>query len=222
MPACATRYAGSPAISAPRKRTDPALGRSAPAMRLKRVLLPEPFGPMRPRNSPSATSKETPFTAVNPPKVLVSLETSKNTSGRERVALRKRQQRVGGLDLARPGDARAAVDVLHHHREGALVLAGELVSRRIELDAVALQRAADRDVGLERALAQRLGVEAAVFPDGARQDVGEEDPGVVEAHRDVRRQLAGAFDQLIAPHHFLGQFRYSRFQRLRVQQLRRR
>src|SRR5712692_9570150 len=203
MPACATRYAGSPAISAPRKRTDPALGRSAPATRLKRVLLPEPFGPMRPRNSPSATSKETPFTAVNPPKVLVSFETSKNTSGRERVALRERQHRVGGLDLARPGDARAAVDVLHHHREGTLVLAGEPVSRRIELDAIALQRAADRDVGLERSEERRVGVEAAVFPDGARQHVGEEDPGVVEAHRDVRRQLARPLHRLVAAHHLL-------------------
>jgi hypothetical protein len=41
--------------------------------------LPEPFGPMRPRISPSATPKETPLTAVKPPKRLVSLETSSNT-----------------------------------------------------------------------------------------------------------------------------------------------
>ena len=43
------------------------------------MLLPEPFGPMRPRISPSATSKETPLTAVKPPKRFVSLETSSNT-----------------------------------------------------------------------------------------------------------------------------------------------
>ena len=76
MPACATRYAGSPPISRPRKRTEPALGRSAPAIRLKVVLFPEPFGPMRPRISPSATSKETFLTARKPSKLLVSPLTS--------------------------------------------------------------------------------------------------------------------------------------------------
>src|SRR5437763_9340989 len=72
MPACATRYAGSPPISCPWKRTEPALGGSAPAIRLKVVLLPEPFGPMRPRISPSATSKETFLTARKPSKSFVS------------------------------------------------------------------------------------------------------------------------------------------------------
>src|SRR5437764_15383334 len=75
MPACATRYAGSPPISAPRKRTEPTVGFSAPAIRLKVVLLPEPFGPIRPRISPSATSKETFLTARKPSKLLVSPST---------------------------------------------------------------------------------------------------------------------------------------------------
>src|SRR5690348_5306186 len=75
MPACATRYAGRPPISSPRKRTEPALGLSAPAIRLKVVLLPEPFGPIRPRISPSATSKETFLTARKPSKSFVSPST---------------------------------------------------------------------------------------------------------------------------------------------------
>src|SRR2546427_1080338 len=86
MPACATRYAGRPPISAPRKRTEPALGLSAPAMRLNTVLLPEPLGPIRPRISPSATSNETLLTAVKPPKLFVSCSTFSN-SRREGVAL---------------------------------------------------------------------------------------------------------------------------------------
>jgi len=57
---------------------------------------------------------------------------------------------------ARPRDIGAAGDVLRHHRERALVLAGELRPGRIELHAVALQRAARRNVGVERGLAQRL------------------------------------------------------------------
>src|SRR5207244_2379144 len=219
MPACATRYAGRPPISAPRKRTEPALGLSAPAMRLNTVLLPEPLGPIRPRISPSATSNETLLTAVKPPNLFVSCSTF-SKSRREGVALGERQNGVGRLDGAWPRDTGAAADVLHHHRERALVLAGELRARRIELHAVALQRAARRDVGVERRLAQRLGVEAAVFPDRARQHVGEEDPGVVEPHGDVRRHFARALHRLVALHHLARQLADARLERLRVEQLR--
>ncbi len=41
-------------------------------MRLNVVLLPEPFGPINPRISPSFTSKETLLTAVKPPKTLAN------------------------------------------------------------------------------------------------------------------------------------------------------
>ena len=61
-----------PAISRPSRRIEPPEGASAPAIRLKVVLLPEPFGPIRPRISPCASSNETSLTAVNPPKRLVS------------------------------------------------------------------------------------------------------------------------------------------------------
>src|SRR5216684_1929516 len=60
--------AGCPAISAPPKTIEPLLGRSAPAIRLKIVLLPEPLGPMRPRISPCRTSNDTWLTARKPPK----------------------------------------------------------------------------------------------------------------------------------------------------------
>ena len=63
-------------MSFPKNRTDPALGRSAPAIRLNVVLLPEPFGPIRPRISPSATSKDTFLTARKPSNDLVSPLTS--------------------------------------------------------------------------------------------------------------------------------------------------
>jgi len=49
------------------KRMVPEVGRSAPEMQLKQVVLPEPLGPMRPRISPGLTSKETAFSAVKPP-----------------------------------------------------------------------------------------------------------------------------------------------------------
>src|SRR5581483_7739656 len=174
MPACATRYAGSPPISALRKRTEPALGLSAPAIRLKVVLLPEPFGPIRPRISPSATSKETFLTARKPSKLLVSPSTSSTYLRGKSVPFRERQHRVGGLHGLRPGDACPPVDVLHDDDERALVLAGHRITRRQELDAVALHRPADRDIDLERRLAQRLRVDATVFLDRHRQHLVEQ------------------------------------------------
>src|SRR5712692_8739360 len=56
----------------PRKRTEPEEAVRVPDTQLKQVVLPEPFGPMRPRISPSCTSKETALSAVKPPKRLVS------------------------------------------------------------------------------------------------------------------------------------------------------
>src|SRR5256885_16424618 len=44
-------------------------------MQLKVVLLPDPFGPIRPRISPSFTSKETSFTARRAPNLLVRPDT---------------------------------------------------------------------------------------------------------------------------------------------------
>ncbi len=46
-------------------------------MQLKIVLLPDPFGPISPRISPSLTSNETSLTARRAPNLLVSPETLK-------------------------------------------------------------------------------------------------------------------------------------------------
>src|SRR5262249_23261984 len=59
-------------MSAPLKMTLPAVGGSKPQMRLTIVLLPEPFGPMRPTISPRGTARSIPSTARTPPKCLVS------------------------------------------------------------------------------------------------------------------------------------------------------
>ena len=64
-----------PPISSPLNRTEPPEGASAPEMQLKAVVLPEPFGPMSPRISPSRTSNDTRLSAVKSPKRLVSCVT---------------------------------------------------------------------------------------------------------------------------------------------------
>ena len=57
-----------PAISDPANSIEPAVGTSVPDSMLKIVLLPEPFGPIRPRISPCSTLNDTLLTAVKPPK----------------------------------------------------------------------------------------------------------------------------------------------------------
>src|SRR5271170_7709119 len=57
-------------------RMVPASGRIVPAMRLSNVVLPEPFGPIRPSTSPGETTNDRPLTAIRPPKALVKFSTS--------------------------------------------------------------------------------------------------------------------------------------------------
>ena len=60
------------AIGSPRKRIAPRVGRMRPEIRLIVVVLPEPFGPMRPTSSPGCTANESSATALTPPNVLLS------------------------------------------------------------------------------------------------------------------------------------------------------
>jgi hypothetical protein len=61
------RCGANPAISTPSNVIDPAEGTSVPESMLKIVLLPEPFGPIKPRISPCSTRNDTLLTAVKPP-----------------------------------------------------------------------------------------------------------------------------------------------------------
>src|SRR3954464_10942295 len=67
-----------PAISRPKKRTAPAVGRSRPVTTLTSVVLPAPFGPTIETNSPSLTWKETSLSALNAPKAFETLMVSNN------------------------------------------------------------------------------------------------------------------------------------------------
>ena len=59
--------AGSRSIAAPSSRIVPPVGRTVPAMQLKSVVLPAPFGPISPTISPRRTAIETESTAATPP-----------------------------------------------------------------------------------------------------------------------------------------------------------
>src|SRR5579864_8303532 len=57
----------------PNSRTAPRLGRSRPSSNRMRVVLPAPFAPSRPTTSPCPTARSTADTAVNAPKLLVTM-----------------------------------------------------------------------------------------------------------------------------------------------------
>src|SRR5215510_7451720 len=84
MPRWQIRSGVRPPISSPRNLIEPDVGGRAPETQLNSVVLPEPFGPISPTISPGSTSKETPLSAVKPPKRLVTPETV-SISTRERI-----------------------------------------------------------------------------------------------------------------------------------------
>ena len=77
MPRRKTVGGAAPVTSRPAKTMRPEVGGSAPVMRLKRVVLPAPFGPMIERTSPRETERLTRFTAARPPKRRVSSRVSR-------------------------------------------------------------------------------------------------------------------------------------------------
>src|SRR4029078_1257642 len=70
-PFLATRLAPIPVMVSPYNLISPEFGRSAPEIRFIIVVLPEPFGPMRPKTSFSPSSKVMSSTAMRPRKCLV-------------------------------------------------------------------------------------------------------------------------------------------------------
>ena len=68
MPRLAICAGASPTMSSPDKVTRPLSGRIAPEIRLKKVVLPAPLGPMIAVSEPGANSSETSWIAATPPK----------------------------------------------------------------------------------------------------------------------------------------------------------
>src|SRR5688572_24881954 len=68
MPRAAIRCEGTPSIGVPSNDQSPASGLSKPVMRLKKVVLPAPLGPINAVIEPRWTSPRSTSTAVMPPK----------------------------------------------------------------------------------------------------------------------------------------------------------
>src|SRR5574337_1113431 len=78
-PSLAMRSAGTPVTLLPSSSSAPELGPSTPLIRLNAVVLPAPFGPIRPTISPLCTSSDSSFTATSPPKRRVTCWTCRRT-----------------------------------------------------------------------------------------------------------------------------------------------
>src|SRR5579864_9441198 len=76
MPARACASGEARVMSSPPNRMRPVVGSVAPAMQLKKVDLPAPFGPISPMISPSATDRSAPATARKLPNSLETLVAS--------------------------------------------------------------------------------------------------------------------------------------------------
>src|ERR1035437_4720213 len=81
MPSRACASGVALVTSWPLNRMVPAVGCRSPARQLKNVLLPAPFGPIRPTMSPSVTLRSAPSTARKPPKLMTMPLASSSMSG---------------------------------------------------------------------------------------------------------------------------------------------
>src|SRR5262245_28801844 len=82
-PSLARASGGSDVTSAPAKDTVPAVNGRSPVRQLKKVDLPAPLGPIRPRMSPSSTDTDASSTALKAPNALVTLRASISMAARD-------------------------------------------------------------------------------------------------------------------------------------------
>src|SRR5204862_6259130 len=94
-------------MSRPRKWIRPPLGSSAPAMHLSSVLVPEPFGPIRPCSCPSSTTKSTELSAVSCPKAFVTAAASSSAIDLSRNPPRAAGGQPQDADARPPRDEQA-------------------------------------------------------------------------------------------------------------------
>src|SRR3989442_342850 len=104
IPSRAIAWASRPVSRRPRKTTSPAADAKRPVSALKSVVFPEPFGPITPTVSPSATTTSTPSRATSPPNRTVSPATSSRLTVVAGAA--RPVNAVGGVPWVRRGSVR--------------------------------------------------------------------------------------------------------------------
>src|SRR6266542_1682103 len=134
-PSAARASGGKRVTSAPLKITVPDVTGRSPVRQLKKVDLPAPLGPIRPRMSPSSTDTDASSTALKAPNALVTFLASISMAPRNirlrlprRPALEQRQQPA--RQEARDDDDDGAIDDEGEARAAPTQIAvGELLQR---------------------------------------------------------------------------------------------
>ena len=169
----------APVTSLPSTKTRPWLGSCMPVATLNSVVLPAPFGPMRPMICPSCRSRLTLLTASRPPKR--TLMSRSSTAGRSVCGARRGRGQPGQLphlgqrgSAAVPaGVARPAAGCLPMIRSRSLTMLWTLCSQiafRVPADADAQQaRAEVGEPGEEGVVGERLVEPAELDQAGSRR-----------------------------------------------------
>src|SRR6185503_1580009 len=130
MPSRVIWCGGRPEMFRSPNMIEPLVGRYSPAMTLKNVVFPAPFGPMRLTIEPSGITKSTPATATSPPNCLVTARASRTLL----IAPAQSPGFAGETRLRQRGFARrgstAPRSSLHVHELRAFLLDGALVFLR--------------------------------------------------------------------------------------------
>src|SRR5579885_2621391 len=109
IPSRARASGAARVMSTPLKRMRPSVGARSPAMQLKKVDLPAPFGPIRPTISPASTESEASASATKPPKDLETLSVSSSMEDPGREPPPELQQ-AAGLEAREDHDNAAVED----------------------------------------------------------------------------------------------------------------
>src|SRR4030043_1345960 len=91
-------YGGAEVMSSPKKKICPSVGGKKPESRLKKVVFPDPLGPMMPAASPSLIANVTLFSAMRPPKCLLNPSTVR-ISDIPIFLIALQSERLGGSSL---------------------------------------------------------------------------------------------------------------------------
>src|SRR5262245_13695631 len=135
MPRATTAWLGRPVVAAPSKVIEPPAGATTPAIARSAEVLPAPFEPMMPTNSPARTSRSTPRTASMRPYATLRPSTLSSASLIAARSASLRRHRLPGCKLGAAG-AEIGLDhlriVLHLRRaarrdHAAIVEDGDMI-----------------------------------------------------------------------------------------------
>src|SRR5580698_348643 len=118
-PSCALSSGVILVMSWPSNRTLPDVDCRSPVRQLKKVDLPAPFGPIRPRISPCSNVTDAASTALKLPKAFVTACASRSTGRSRRGRDIGRAASFGRQPLEQRQDA-AGLEARDHHDDGAI------------------------------------------------------------------------------------------------------